>query len=101
MTRVVVSPQARDDLLQIVIALAAVAGIETAEKWDRKIWQAVDDVAQFPGSGAPRPALGDHVRIVPVPPYVVLYEHVRGDDVVHLLRVVRGRRNITKTLLRS
>jgi toxin ParE1/3/4 len=101
MTRVVVSPQARDDLLQIVIALSAVAGLETAEKWDRKIWQAIDDICQFPGSGAPRPALGDHVRIVPVPPYIVLYEHVRDTDVVHLLRVLHGRRNISKTLLRG
>ena len=100
MTRVVVSPQARDDLLQIIIALAAAAGPETAEQWDRKIWQAVEDISQFPGSGAPRPALGENVRIVPVPPYVVLYEHVRGTDVVHLLRVVHDRRNITKDMLR-
>jgi plasmid stabilization system protein ParE len=99
MTRVVVSPQARDDLLQIIITLSAAAGPETANRWDRKIWQAVDDISQFPGSGAPRPALGENVRIVPVPPYVVLYEHARGSDAVHLLRVVHGRRNISKDML--
>jgi plasmid stabilization system protein ParE len=90
----------RDDLLQIAVTLSAVAGPETAEKWDRKIWQAVDDISQFPGSGAPRPALGDHVRIVPVPPYIIIYENVRGADVAHLLRVVHGGRDISKELLR-
>jgi hypothetical protein len=36
---------------------------------------------------------------VPVAPYVVLYEHARGSDVIHLLRVVHGRRNISKDML--
>jgi plasmid stabilization system protein ParE len=101
MTRVVVSPQAGDDLLQIIIALTAAAGPETADRWDRKIWQAVDDISQFPGSGAPRPVLGENVRIVPVLPYVIIYEHVRGTDVVYLLRVVHGRRNISQDMLRG
>lgn len=101
MTRVVVSPQARDDLLQIVVTLSAAAGPDTADRWDRKIWQAIEDISQFPGSGAPRPALGENVRIVPVPPYVVLYEHMRGSDVVHLLRVVHGRRNLARSMLRG
>lgn len=102
MTRtVVVSSEARRDLLQVVALLGLVAGPATADKWDRKLWKAIDDLAEFPGGGAPRPALGEHARIVPVHPYVVIYEHVRGSDIVRVLRVVHGRRNITRRLLRT
>ena len=66
MTRVVVSPEARSDLLRI---------------------------------GAPRPSLGERVRIAIVHPYIVLYEYLHGSDLVQLLRVVHGRRKITKDLL--
>lgn len=99
MTRVVVSPEARSDLLQIVAHLGVVAGPTTADKWDRKLWKAIDDLTEFPGSGAPRPTLGEHVRIAIVHPYIVLYEHMHGSDLVQILRVVHGRRKITKHLL--
>jgi plasmid stabilization system protein ParE len=36
---------------------------------------------------------------VVVRPYLVIYEHVRGSDSLHVLRVVHGRRNIRKELL--
>ena len=101
MTRVVVSPAAGDDLLHIVTYLATVAGPVIADKWDRKVWKAIEDVAAYPGSGAPRPALGDNIRIIPVLPYVVIYEHVRGSGVLHLLRIVHGRRHASKDMLTS
>ncbi len=71
------------------------------DKWDRKLWSAIDDLTEFPGSGAPRPILGQYVRIAIVHPYIVLYEHMRGSDLVQILRVVHGRRKITKDLLGS
>lgn len=99
MTQVVVSPEGRDDLLPIATYLAAVAGAATADRWDRKFWTAIDSIAEFPGSGAPRPALGDDTRIVVVHPYVLIYQHARGSDTVYVLRVVHGRRNISKDIL--
>ena len=99
--RTLVSPQAQRDLLGIVSHLAGVAGPATADKWDRKLWEAIDEISQSPGSGAPRPALGPHARIVVVHPYIVIYEHARGSDSLHVLRVVHGRRNITKWLVRG
>jgi plasmid stabilization system protein ParE len=95
MTHVVVSPEARTDLLQIVADLASVAGAATADKWDRKLWRAIEGLAEFPGSGAPRPALGEDARIWTVHPYVIIYEHVLGSDALHILRVLHGRRNIS------
>lgn len=100
MRRVIVAPQAELDLLEIVARLASVAGPATADKWDRKLWKAIDNLVEFPGIGAPRPVLGDHIRITTVHPYVVIHEHALGSDTVQILRVVHGRRNITKDLLR-
>ena len=101
MTRVLVSLQARIDLLEIVARLVAVAGPTTADKWDRKFWKAIDGLADFPGKGAPRAKLGRHIRIVTVRPYVIIYEHVRGSGVVHVLRAIRGQRKITRAVLRK
>ncbi|HEX6002089.1 MAG TPA: type II toxin-antitoxin system RelE/ParE family toxin [Hyphomicrobiaceae bacterium] len=101
MAEVILSPEARDDLLSIVAHLVAVAGLPTADKWDRKLWAAIDGLQDFPGSGAPRAALGAHTRIVAVRPYIVIYEHVRASKLVHVLCVFHGRRNITQALLKT
>ena len=99
MIEVIVAPQARADLLDILRYLATVASPATADRWDRKFWAAIHDLAEFPGIGAPRPALGANVRIKIVGPYVIIYEHARGDSAAHVLRVVHGKRNITRKLL--
>jgi plasmid stabilization system protein ParE len=55
---------------------------------------------RWPESGAPRPRLGEAVRIAIVSPYVMIYEYNRDDDTLVLLRMLHGRRNITDRLLR-
>jgi toxin ParE1/3/4 len=34
-------------------------------------------------------------------PYVVFYRHVEGDDTVSIIRIVHGRRRLTRKLLQS
>ena len=53
----------------------------------------------FPESGAPRLRLGRHIRIGVVSPYVVIYE--LESDHVMVLRIVDGRRKITRRLVRQ
>jgi toxin ParE1/3/4 len=57
-------------------------------------------LADHRGSGAPRPALGQNIRIGIVTPFVVIY---RNDDsgTVTVLRIVHGRRRITGRMLGS
>ena len=64
-----------------------------------RLWKAVDDIAEFPGAGPPRPNLGLLVRIKIVTPCIVIYEHEPGTGVAYVLRVIHGRRRITKKLL--
>ncbi len=101
MTRVAVAPQARSDLFHIVGHLATVASLATADKWDRKLWKAIDGLSAFPGTGAPRPALGENTRIWTVHPYVIIYEHIRGSDELRILRVVHGKRDTSRLRLKG
>ena len=99
MIEVVVAPQARDDLVSIVTYLAAVASPATARRWNDRLWAAIQGLSEFPGTGTPRPRLGAHIRIAVVRPSVVVYEYHRGTARLDVLRVVHGRRQITRKLV--
>jgi toxin ParE1/3/4 len=43
--------------------------------------------------------LGKDIRIGIVLPYIVIYRHHEADDIVTVLRIVHGRRNITSKLI--
>jgi plasmid stabilization system protein ParE len=60
-----------------------------------------DILADFPGAGPPRPALGAHIRSGVVLPYIVIYSHTETDGVVRVLRIVHGSRRISGKLLRG
>jgi len=44
--------------------------------------------------------LGARTRIAIVQPYLLIYDYAPGDDALTLLRILHGRRNITRALLR-
>lgn len=54
-------------------------------------------IARYPAAGAPRPTLGLHTRIRVVHPFLVIYDYTDSEATV--LRVVDGRREITRELL--
>ena len=101
MIEVSVAPQARADIARIVEYLAAVASPATASQWNNRFWSTIDSIADFPGSGALRPRLGRDVRFKLVYPYLVIYLYERDAVVAHVLRVLHGRRRITRRLLRE
>jgi toxin ParE1/3/4 len=47
----------------------------------------------------PRLALGPNTRVAIVFPYILIYEYVTHDDTVTVLRILHGRRNVTRALL--
>ncbi|MGO9173471.1 MAG: type II toxin-antitoxin system RelE/ParE family toxin [Rhodomicrobium sp.] len=98
MAIVQITASADTDIADIVSDLAAKAGIATAERYAAGFDVLFDRLADFPDIGAPRPKLGPHTRIGIVPPYVAVYDH--KDDLVTVLRVLHGRRNITARLIR-
>jgi toxin ParE1/3/4 len=101
MARVVVTGPADADSAVILADLARRAGFGAAAKYSARFESIYGQLAHFPGIGSPRPALGRDIRIFPVLPYVVIYRHMERDDIVMIVRIVHGRRNITRRLLRN
>ena len=83
----------------IIAYLAGKAGSNLAARYVASFDQLYDRLTDHPGSGAPRLALGPHVRIGIVPPYIVIYEHDPANDTVIILRIVHGRCKISGALL--
>jgi len=79
--------------------LAKEAGSGVARRYRRSFDDIFARFARFPESGAMRPRLGRHIRIGVVSPYLVIYE--LESDHVMVLRIVHGRRRITRRLVRQ
>jgi toxin ParE1/3/4 len=100
MTRVIVSPSADADTDEIITYLAKRAGAATADKYDALFNDVYERLAVHPDMYAARPVLGPRIRAAVVAPYLVIYEHTIP-DVVHVLRILHGRRHISPALLYS
>jgi toxin ParE1/3/4 len=97
--RVVLTASADADTAFILRDLAANAGANVARRYDAEFDTLYRRLERFPESGAPRPALGALVRIGIVSPYNVIHEYVAADDVVTVMRLLHGRRRITRRML--
>ena len=101
MARIVFTSLADADTAQIIGDLNKQAGANVADRYDADFDSLYRRLERFPDSGAPRPKLGAYVRIAVVSPYVIIYEHMDDDDVVTIMRLVHGRRKITRRTLRG
>ncbi len=100
MTRLVVTVDAAADTNEILTYLEREAGSLIARDYGRRFRLTVERLVELPQSGAPRPALGTNARIAVVFPYILVYDYARDEDTLTLLRILHGRRNITRDLLR-
>jgi toxin ParE1/3/4 len=101
MAQVIVSLLAQSDTAYIVAYLAGKAGYAVAAKYAADFEAVYERLAIFPDSGHSRRAVGPHVRIGIVAPYILIHEHDRASDSVTILRIVHGKRKITGKLLRG
>jgi toxin ParE1/3/4 len=99
MTRLLVTPEAEADINDILDYLHKEAGARVAVSYGHKFATLIERLVESPGIGPPRPALGPDARIGIVPPYLLIYDFTAPDDTLTLLRVVHGRRNITRRLM--
>ena len=99
MARVVITEPADADVQAIIAYLSREAGHRVAAKYAQEFDAAYDRLADFPGIGPRRPALGLDTRIWVVRPYVIIYEHI--GDTVTVLRILHGRRDISRRLVRG
>jgi toxin ParE1/3/4 len=85
----------------ILDRLSALAGIAVAERYASDLQAVYERLEMFPSIGAHRPILGRDIRIVVLEPFVVFYRYLAEEEAVTVVRVLDGRRNITRGLLRS
>jgi toxin ParE1/3/4 len=101
MARLALSTQAYFDVEGILTDLAAKAGHVIAVKYDGLFERLYARLAEHSNSGAPRPVLGESIRIGVVAPFIVIYRYDRETDAVTVLRIVDGRRRVSGRLLRQ
>jgi toxin ParE1/3/4 len=100
MARLVSTARFRFDTGEILEYLERAAGALTAENYSNRFRTAIERLVEFPETGAPRPALGLNARVIIVSTYILIYDYVPEDDEVVLVRMLHGRRNITRRLVR-
>ena len=101
MARLVVTASADADTAYIIADLGSKAGVSVAARYNADFARLYERLSDYPNSGSPRRSLGAHVRVCVVSPYVVIYEHIEADDTVTIMRIVHGRREITREFLRG
>lgn len=101
MARLIVSLLAQADTADILTDLRGKAGRAVSRAYAASFENLYERLMRHPDSGAPRPAIGEHVRIGVISPYVVIYEYIAADDIVMIMRIVHGRRKITRKFLRG
>lgn len=99
--RVVLSPEAQDDSDAIIVGFARRAGLEVARRYARDFDRLYSLLADHPDIGPGRPRLGEGVRISVVALFVVIYAHDGTTQTATVLRIVHGKRRITRRLLRN
>lgn len=99
MALVALSVAADTDTEKIYAFLAEQSGRKSVEKYAGLFNALFSQLERFPKSGAPRPDLGENVRIGVVAPYVVIHRYVAILDTVQILRIVHGKQDIANRLL--
>ena len=101
MTTRIIRAQARLDIFDILDHLELEAGAATATKFGRSFKMAIDFIVQHPRAAQTRPRLGARVRFGIVQPYNIVYAYNSETDEVTILRVLHGRRRITRKLVQG
>jgi toxin ParE1/3/4 len=97
-TRVVWTPQARTDMLDLYLTIGA-GRPRVAEWYFEKLEARARELGDFPRIGARRPDLRPSARMLSEPPYVILYETIPDTDdgpltQVSIVRIVDARRDL-------
>ena len=101
MARIIFSDLADADANDIIRDLGRKAGVDVAERYMADFDRLYRQLTTFPESCARRPALGSVVRMGVVYPYVIFYEYSAAEDVVTIMRLLHGRRRITRKMMRG
>ncbi|MCP3056481.1 type II toxin-antitoxin system RelE/ParE family toxin [Aurantimonas marianensis] len=89
--RIVRRPRAEADLIEIWLHIALDSPL-AADRLIERIGERILRLARFPEMGVARPDIADGVRVLSVPPFLVLFQ-VESDK-VEVVRVIHGARDL-------
>jgi toxin ParE1/3/4 len=101
MTRVVVTEPANADLETITHHLTVKARKAVASRYVDDFEALWEHFVRFPSSGAPRFKFGKGIRSGYVRPYVLYYRYDGAHDIGYVLRILHGKRDISRALFRA
>jgi toxin ParE1/3/4 len=99
MARLCFAPAAERDLQKISEDITAAAGERIALAFVGRLRQSLEGLTDFPRMGRRRTGFGAGVRSWALSPYIAFYRDSGSD--VEIIRIVHGRRKITRSLLRN
>ncbi len=92
--QIIVSAEARADLLALGRYIAEQDGEPRAELILGRIEETIRTIAFMPGLGRPKPYLNRSARAFPLPPWLIVYTPLPDLDGIRVIRVVDGRRDL-------
>jgi toxin ParE1/3/4 len=93
------APAAARDLQKVSEDIKAAGGERVALAFVGHLRQSLEGLVAFPRMGRLRPRFGSGVRSWAFPPYVAFYRQSASD--VEIIRIVHGKRKITRALMRG
>ena len=99
MARLLLRRQLRVIWQKISDDITTAAGERVALSFVGRLRRSLERLIEFPRMGRRRPGFGPGVRSWTLTPYVVFYRQLGSD--VEIIRVVHGRRRLTRSLLRG
>jgi plasmid stabilization system protein ParE len=99
MATIRLSQAALEDFDRVIDHLRDVSSRAVAAEYAEQIQAKINLLADFPGAGTPRAAFGYATRVASVEPYLIFYDGGPQSEVVHVLRILHGHRNITPELI--
>jgi len=98
--RILNSPLARDDLLDIWTIIAGQGSPSTADRFLGRIYGALDVLATAPFAGRERAEFPGKPRSFAVTPYVIFYEPLADGEGIAVWRVLHGARRMESLIRR-
>lgn len=99
MPRILRTPEARQDLLDIWAYIARHNAPAIADRVLARIYGALEVLAEAPLIGRERPEFAGRPRSFAVRPYVIFYEPLVEGDGILIWRIIHGARNLRRAII--
>lgn len=99
MATIRLSRAAQEDFDAVIDHLTGLSNRAVVAKYAEQIRAKINLLVDFPGTETPCPGLGYETPVASVPPYLIFYDGGPPSQIVHVLRILHGRRDIAPELI--